>query len=129
MTVTAAADGEIEPTICMFVHRIIRATASRYLKLTVIKFRDHSDDDLRNVKEDLNKRFVFDANLKPNYVLSFLESSMKNIRYVFHKHWIETGQGEKHEDCPDKYFPSLVKYWKSKEAEQELRQQKAERAA
>ena len=129
MTVTAAADGEIDPTIRLFVHKVIRATASRYLKLTVITFRDHPDEALRNLKEDLDKRFVFDANLRQNYVLSFLETAMKNVRYVFHRHWIDTGRGEKHAECSDKDFPVLVKYWKTKEAEKEIRAWKAERSA
>ena len=129
MIVPATLKGEIDPSIRLSVHRLIRASASKYLKLPVIKFRDHPCEHLRNLKEDLDKRFIFDSNLKQNYVLSFIEKTMKNVRYVFHRHWLDTGRGLKHEDCSEKDFAKLVKYWKSKEAEQEIREQKAEREA
>ena len=129
MTVLATSGGDIDTSIRLSVHRIIRASAGRYLKLPVIKFRDHLSDDLANLKEDLDRCFIFYSNLKPNYVMSFIEKTMKNVRYVFHKHWVDTGRGQKHEDCLEKDFPKLVKYWKSLEAEQELRELKAEREA
>ena len=98
MTAPATSEGEIDPNIRLSVHRVIRASASKYLKLTVIKFRDHPCKNLRNLKEDLDECFIFNSNLKPNYVLSFIEKTMKNVRYVFHRHWLDTGRGLKHED-------------------------------
>ncbi|KAG0595610.1 hypothetical protein M758_UG181400 [Ceratodon purpureus] len=115
MRVAATPCGNyIHPSIRLFVHKMIRASAGRFLKLTTIEFRDHPDEDIQNVKKDLEKQLIFDKNLREDYVLNYVESSMKNARYEYHRHWIDTGKGEKHEDCPDRIFPQLVKYWFTK---------------
>ena len=129
MKVNATASSEIEPSCRLFVHKMIRSSASRLLKLSIIEFLDHPDKDIQNVKRDLEKTFIFDKNLRPNYVFDCVELSMKNARYKYHKHWLDTQKGEKHEDCRQRYFPQLVKYWWTKEAEKELREHGAEKAA
>ncbi|KAG0572018.1 hypothetical protein KC19_VG062200 [Ceratodon purpureus] len=110
MRVPSDGSGNIHPSCRFLVHKMIRASAKRFLKLTVITFRDHPDEDIQNCKADLEKQFILDDNVRPNYLLEYIESSMKNARYEYHKHWVETGKGEKHEDCPDRIFPQLVKY-------------------
>lgn len=104
MTEPAAPDGEIDPSVRLFVHRQIRASAGRHLKLSVITFQDHHDDAMRNLKEELDARFIFD-----NYVLSFIETSMKNVKYVFHRHWLDTGRGEKHPDILSRELVSCAR--------------------
>ena len=42
---------------------------------------------------------------------------------------VTTGRGDKHRFCPGQFFPALVKYWKTAEAEEESRRIKAERDA
>ena len=129
MMVEADSSGEIDPSVKSYVHKMIRASAKRFLDLTVIKFRDQRDADIQDVKKDLEKVFIFSKKLRPDCVLDYVESSIKNARYEYHKYWIETGRGEKHEDCPSKIFPQLVKHWLTKESEEEIREQRAERAA
>ena len=127
MKVPATAKGEIHPSCRLHVQKMIRSSARRFLDLSIIKFQDQPPEKLENVKADLEKRFAFDHALKPNFLLEYLETSMRNARYQYHKFWLETGRGSKHEDCPEKIFPALVRHWLTKESEDEIRKQRAEK--
>ena len=129
MNIQCTSKGDIPMDIRAFVHTQFRATARRFLNLSVIKFRDHPDADIKILKDDLDRRFTFDPPLRPDYILVYIESSLRTARYIWRKHWLTTGRGEKHKFCPLRYFPALVCYWKTKEADEEAKLLKEEREA
>lgn len=126
MKVASDSNGEIHQSCRLFVHKYIKASASWYIDIDVIKFQDHPVQMVNNLKEDLDRRFEFDDGLQKDYILWFIETCMKNVRYVYHKHWIATGRGEKHPDCPARSFPKLVKYWLTTEAKEEAKKHRDE---
>ena len=127
MKIAATDQGEIPAEVRAAVHTQIRASSRRFLNLSVIKFRDHPDSDIKILKDDLDRRFEFDPPLRDGYVLFYVESSLRTARYIWHKHWLDTGRGEKHKWCPTRFFPTLVRYWRTKEANEEARVLRAER--
>ena len=129
MKIAATDEGELPVDVRAAVHTQIRASSRRFLDLSVIKFRDHPDSDIQILKDDLDRRFVFDPPLREGYVLFYVESSLRTARYIWHKHWLDTGRGAKHKWCPTRFFPTLVRYWRTKEADEEARVLKAEREA
>ena len=129
MKIACSPKGEIPKNIRLYVHTQFRASARRFLKLSVIHFRDHPDSDLKIVKDDLDSRFEFNPPLRPDYMLWYIEQSLRTCRYLWRKYWVKTGQGEKHKHCPLRYFPPLVKYWKTAEAEEESKRMKEARNA
>ncbi|KAG0565879.1 hypothetical protein KC19_7G020300 [Ceratodon purpureus] len=129
MTIQCTAEGGIPKDVRPFVHRQFRASARRFLKMSTIHFRDHPDSDIKVVVEDIDRRFVFNPPLRAGYIMWFIENSLRTSRYLWRKHWVKTGRGEKHKWCPQKYFPALVKYWKSAEAEEESKRMKEARNA
>ena len=129
MKIQCTSKGDIPLDIRAFVHTQFRATARRFLNLSVIKFRDHPDADIKILKDDLDRRFTFEPPLRLDYILSYIESFLRTARYIWRKHWLNTGRGEKHKFCPLRFFPSLVCYWKTKEADEEAKLLKEEREA
>lgn len=129
MIIQCTSKGDIPLDVRAFVHTQFRATARRFLNLSVIKFRDHPDTDIKILKDDLDRRFTFDPPLRMDYILFYIESSLRTARYIWRKHWLNTGRGEKHKFCPLRFFPSLVCYWKTKEADEEAKLLKEEREA
>ena len=129
MKIKCTPAGEILKPNRLFVHAQFRATARRFLNLSIVHFRDHPDSDMQILHDDLNRRFVFDPPLRDGYVLFYIENSLRTTRYIWRKFWVTTGRGEKHRFCPAKFFPALVKYWRTAEAEEESRKLKAERDA
>ena len=119
MTIECTPMGEIPKEVRTYVHAQFRATARRFLNLSVIHFRDHPDTDMQTVKDDLDRRFLFDPPLRSDYIIFFIENSLRTSRYLWRKHWVNTGKGEKHKFCPARFFPALVKYWKIAEAKEE----------
>ena len=113
MKIECTEEGEILVQSRIYVHKMICASARRFLKLNVIKFKDHPSSAIKTVREDIKKRFTFDPPLKDGYIMWYIESCMRNTRYEFHRYWLDTGHGEKHEDCHAKFYPALVKYWKT----------------
>lgn len=108
MIIQCTSKGDIPLDVRAFVHTQFRATARRFLNLSVIKFRDHPDADIKILKDDLDRRFTFDPPLRMDYILFYIESSLRTTRYIWRKHWLNTGRGEKHKFCPLRFFPSLV---------------------
>ena len=129
MTIQCTAEGGIPKDVRPFVHRQFRASARRFLKMSSIHFRDHPDSDMKVVSEDIDRRFSFNPPLRSGYIMWFIENSLRTSRYLWRKHWVRTGRGEKHKWCPQKYFPALVKYWKTSEAEEESKRMKEARNA
>lgn len=127
MKVPTTLKGEIEEGYRVFVHRIFRATARRFLKVHVIKFKKHPPRDIERVKDLLEKCFIFTPPIDNDYILKNIEKAMASCRYQWHKYWKSTGMGEKHEQCPKESFPSLVCYWRTLEAEEESRALEQER--
>ncbi|KAG0596878.1 hypothetical protein M758_UG291600 [Ceratodon purpureus] len=119
--VSTDGKGEIHESCRLHVHKIIRSAASSFLKLDVIKFRDHPDEMVNKVKEVLDKMLIFDDDIRNDYMLWYVETAMRKLRYMFHKHWIATGRGEKHPGCPGNCFPALVSQWHAIEAEEEAK--------
>lgn len=129
MAIQCTPKGELPLDVRNHVHTQFRATARRFLNLSVIKFRDHPDTDIKVMKDDLEKRFTFDPPLRSDYVLFYIESALRTARYVWRKHWIQTGRGERHKMCPLRFFQALVCYWRTKEADDEARLLREERDA
>jgi hypothetical protein len=129
MTIQCTESGDIPKEVRTFVHSQFRANARRFLKLSVIHFRDHLDSDLKLIKDDLDRRFIFNPPLREDYILFYIENSIRTARYIWRKYWVKTGRGEKHKFCPIRYFPALVKYWRTTEAEEESKRMKEARAA
>lgn len=100
MSIACTESGEIPKDVRPFVHTQFRATARRFLKLSVIHFRDHPDSDMKVIQEDLDRRFVFNPPLRTGYVMGYIENSLRTARYLWRKHWVKTGRGEKHKFCP-----------------------------
>ena len=63
MKIQATEKGEVPLEFRSAVHTQFRATARRWLNLSVIKFRDHPDSDIKLLKDDLDRRFLFDPPL------------------------------------------------------------------
>ena len=57
MTIECTPEGEIPKDVRVFVHAQFRATSRKFLRLSVIHFRDHPDSDIKVVMEDLERRF------------------------------------------------------------------------
>ena len=105
----------------MFVHRLFRAQACRFLKVEVIKFKDHPKDDVEQTLKLIRKQFLFEPALPDAYILNNLEKAMSHCRYQWRNFWKATGRGDKHEQCPKESFPALVTYWNTLESEEEER--------
>lgn len=129
MSIACTESGEIPKDVRPFVHTQFRATARRFLKLSVIHFWDHPNSDMKVIQEDLDRRFVFNPPLTTGYIMGYIENSLRTARYLWRKHWVKTGRGEKHKFCPLRYFPALVRYWKTTEAEEESKCMKEARNA
>ena len=84
---------------------------------------------MKVIQEDLDRRFVFNSPLTTGYIMGYIENSLRTARYLWRKHWVKTGRGEKHKFCPLRYFPALVRYWKTTEAEEESKRMKEARNA
>ena len=127
MKIECDAEGKPNPTYRFFVHRVIRMVAKRWLDLSLIKFRDQSDNDIQLVRQEIDMRFTFTPPLREGYIMWHLEDAMRSSRYQWRNHWKNTGRGERHPQCPIENFPSLARYWVTKEAEEESRREKAHR--
>lgn len=100
MTIECTKSGEIPIEVRTYVHSQFRANTRRFLKLSVIHFRDHPDSDLKLIKDDLDRRFICNPPLWEDYILFYIENSIKTARYLWRKYWVKTGRGEKHKFCP-----------------------------
>ena len=118
---------EIPKDVRLYVHTQFRATAGWWLNLAVLKFRDHPDTYIKVFKDDLDQRFTFDPPVRPDYILFYIEATLQPAQYVWWRHWIATGRGDKHRRCPMRLFQLLVAYWRTKEADEEARVLKEER--
>ena len=127
MKIDCTADGAPDPKYRIFVHRVFRMAAKRFLDLSLIKFRDQSDNDIQLVRQDIDMHFTFTPPLREGYVMWHLEDAMRSSRYQWRNHWKNTGRGERHPQCPPENFPSLAKYWVTSEAEEESRREKLHR--
>ena len=119
--VPTTATGEIEEGYRVFVHRLFRAQARRFLKVETIKFKDHPKEKVSRTLELIRKQFTFEPDLPDEYILNNLEKGMSHCRYQWRNYWKATGRGDKHEQCPQESFPALVSYWKTKESEEEAK--------
>ncbi|KAG0596212.1 hypothetical protein M758_UG233300 [Ceratodon purpureus] len=81
------------------------------------------------MKDDIGCRFTFDPPLKEGYIIDHIENSLRTTRYQWRKFWVITRRGEKHRKCPEKFFPALDKYWRTRESEEESRKMTEVRAA
>ena len=129
MRIACSEKGELPKDVRLFVHAQFRATARKFLNFSVIHFRDHPGSDIKVVKEDLDRRFSFDPPLREDYILGYIEVSMRTSRYLWRKFWVNSGKGSKHKFCPARYFPALVSYWKTAAAEEESKRMKEARNA
>ena len=129
MKIACNQNGEPPKEVRLYVHAQFRATARKFLNFSVVHFRDHPDSDIKVVREDLDRRFLFDPPLREGYILGYIETSMRTSRYLWRKFWVTTGKGAKHRFCPARYFPALVTYWKTAAAEEESKRMKEARNA
>ena len=105
----------------IFIHRVFRIVAKRWLDFNLIKFRDQSTKDLNLVKEEIDMRFTFTPPLRPDYIIDYLVDTMRTSRYQWHRHWKRTGKGQKHPQCPAENFPTLQAHWVALDAKAEKR--------
>ncbi|KAG0594151.1 hypothetical protein M758_UG052500 [Ceratodon purpureus] len=80
------------------------------------------------ITDDIDRRFIFNPPLQEDYIFFYIENSMRTYRYLWRKYWVQTSKGQKHKFCPARFFPALVKYWRTAEAEEESRKMKEARA-
>ena len=121
--------GEIDKSTRIFVHKHITATAKRFLDLSKIHFRDHSNAELKVVEDDISRDFKFNPPLPEGFIIWYIEEVLRTSRCQWRKFWVEPGRGQKHRQCPAQFFPALEKYWRAPESEEESRRMTEARAA
>ncbi|KAG0617352.1 hypothetical protein M758_5G183900 [Ceratodon purpureus] len=127
MKVPCSISGEIDEGYRVYVHRMFRAQARRFLKIEVIAFSDHPPEDVKTTLELIRMQFEFNPPLSDQEICNYLQKDMSACRYQWKKFWQTTGRGQKHEQCPAESFPYLVKYWHTTESEEESRALEQER--
>lgn len=81
MKIPTTEDRQIGEGYRVFVHKVFRATARRFLDVAVISFKEHPVKDVENMKEILEAQFVFEPPLEEGYILWNIEDSMRTCRY------------------------------------------------
>ena len=70
------------------------------------------------MKEDIERRFVFDPPLDENYIQCTIQEELNSCRRQWRCYWIDTGRGQRHNLYPIEDFPALLKHWKKLDAEE-----------
>ena len=75
------------------------------------------------MKEDIERRFVFDPPLDQNYIQRTIQEELNSCCRQWRRYWINTGRGQRHNLCPIEHIPALLKHWKKLDAEEATKAQ------
>lgn len=104
----------------------VRAACDRFIDYSICEYRKHSyawKYLLKNITTELEKQFDATHPVRDGFLASYVSGLITNDRHNWKKHWVKTSGGQ-HEECPDRAFAVLDKYWSSEEGKNEAERMK-----
>ena len=92
-------------------HSAAKDVAYKYLDLRKESWKEYSNFDLGRVHREINQQYKFDPPLEPRRINKYLAGHLRSSRAVWKAHWQQHGDDNRHHNCPEEAWESLIKWW------------------
>lgn len=92
-------------------HAAAKESAYKLLDLRKEGWKDHSLFDKTRVRNELNEKYHFEPPIEPKKVDKYLAGHLRTSRAVWKAHWLKYGDLQRHPNCPEEAWATLIKWW------------------
>ena len=92
-------------------HTAAKDAAYRLLDLRKESWKEYSNFDKGKVYSEINQKFKFDPPIEPRRINKYLAGHLRSSRAVWKAHWQVHGDHNRHHNCPEEAWETLIKWW------------------
>ena len=92
-------------------HAAAKDCAYRILDLRKEGWKEYTKFEKEKVHRELNKTYKFDPPIDPKRVNTYLSDHLRSSRAVWKAHWQRYGDDNRHPNCPEEAWDSLIQWW------------------
>lgn len=92
-------------------HSAAKTAAYKFLDMRKDSWKAYSMFEKAKVHKEINTVYKFDPPLDPKRVDKYLAAHLRSSRAVWKAHWLRNGDENRHPNCPEEAWETLIKWW------------------
>ena len=100
-------------------HTVAKEVAYKFLDLRKESWKSYSIFDKGKVHKELNAILKFDPPLDATRIDKYLAGHLRSARAVWKAHWQRYGPDNRHHNCPEEAWATLIKWWPTEKCKEE----------
>lgn len=102
---------EDQPHLKARWHSIAKEAAYKLLDLRKEGWKSYTMFEKTKLHKEINFQYKFDPPLDPKRVDKYLAAHLRSARAVWKAHWHKFGDENRHPNCPEEAWASLILWW------------------